>query len=65
MLKLKVKELLEENKKSKYWLHKQFDMTYQNFSNMLNNKTSSIKYEVLEKLTDVFHCKIDDLFSRE
>lgn len=65
MLKLNVAQKLKDSGKSKYWLHKQFAMTYQNFCGMLDNKTKSIKYEVLEKLTEIFNCSIDDLFTKE
>lgn len=64
MLRLKVADMLKENNKSKYWLAKQFDMTYQNFCKMIDNNTQSIKYSVLEKLCEIFHCDIGDLFEK-
>ena len=48
MIKLRVKDLLEENNKTKYWLYKQMGMSYQNFSKMINNQTKSIRYENIE-----------------
>ena len=50
MIKLRVKDLLEENNKTKYWLYKQMGMSYQNFSKMINNETKSIRYENIETL---------------
>ena len=44
MLRLRAAELLNERGLSKYSLYKEFGMSYQNFSNMINNKTASIKY---------------------
>ncbi len=62
MLKLNVKELLEKNGKTKYWLYKQMGMSYQNFSRMINNETKSIRYENIETLCLLFNCQPNDLF---
>ena len=62
MLKLRVLEILKEKGKTKYWLFNQFNMSYQNFSNMINNKTKSIKYENLELLCEILGCDLDELF---
>lgn len=62
MIKLKVKDILEERGLSKYWLYKQMGMSYQNFSRMVNNETQSIKYSNLEALCDILNCEPSDLF---
>ena len=62
MIKLRVKELLDENGKTKYWLYKQLGMSYQNFSRMINNETKSIRYENIETLCLLFNCEPNDLF---
>ena len=41
MITLDVIHLLEKKGKTKYWLYKQMGMSYQNFSRMVNNETSS------------------------
>ena len=43
MIRLRVLDLLQEKKKTKYWLYIQLGMSYQNFNNMVNNKTKSIE----------------------
>ena len=43
MIKLNVLELLEKKGKTKYWLYMQMGMSYQNFNNMITNKTKSIR----------------------
>ncbi len=63
MLKLDVLRLLEENGKTKYWLYKRLGMSYQNFNKMVNNETSSIRYEVIEELCGLFNCTPNRLFS--
>lgn len=45
MVKLDVLNLLEKNGKTKYWLFMQLGMSYQNFNNMVMNKTKSIRYD--------------------
>jgi putative transcriptional regulator len=62
MIRLNVLEMLKNNNKSKYWLHMQLGMSYQNFNNMVNNKTKSIRYETLEALCQIFECTPNDLF---
>ncbi|MBQ3549666.1 MAG: helix-turn-helix transcriptional regulator [Clostridia bacterium] len=62
MIRLRAKELLEKNGKTKYWLYKQLGMSYQNFSKMINNETKSIRYENIETLCLLFSCTPNDLF---
>lgn len=65
MVKLNVLRLLEEHGKTKYWLYKQLGMSYQNFNNMVNNQTKSIKYETLDALCGIFDCTPNDLLLYE
>lgn len=62
MIRLRAKDLLEKNGKTKYWLYKQLGMSYQNFSKMINNETKSIRYENIETLCLLFDCTPNDLF---
>ena len=62
MIKLRVLELLEKEGKTKYWLYKQLGMSYQNFSNMVNNRTKSIRYENIETICLLLQCTPNDLF---
>lgn len=62
MIKLRVKELLEERGLSKYSLYKQLGMSYQNYNNMINNKTSSIRYENIEAMCIFFNITPNELF---
>lgn len=63
MIKLNILELLEKKGKTKYWLYKQMGMSYQNVSNMVNNKTKSIKLENIEILCYLLECTPNDLFT--
>lgn len=62
MLKLRVTELLKERNLSKYSLYKQLGMSYQNYNNMINNKTASIKYENIEAMCIFFNVTPNELF---
>lgn len=62
MLKLRVTELLKERGLSKYSLYKQLGMSYQNYSNMINNKTASIRYENIETMCIFFDITPNELF---
>lgn len=62
MVTLRVLELLEQRGKTKYWLYKQLGMSYQNFSNMINNRTKSIRYENIETICRLLDCTPNELF---
>ena len=62
MVRLRVLDILKEQNHSKYWLYKQMELSYQNFNRMVQNETSSIKFENLEKLRSILNCSIGDLF---
>ena len=57
-------EILEEQNHTKYWLFKQMDLSYQNFNRMVTNQTQSIRFENLDKLSDILGCPIGDLFEK-
>lgn len=64
MLRLRVLDILEEQHHTKYWLYKQMDLSYQNFSKLVNNETKSIRFDNIEKLSTLLNCSIDDLFEK-
>lgn len=61
MIRLRALDLLEKKGKTKYWLYKQLGMSYQNFNNMINNKTKSIQYENIETLCLLLECTPNEL----
>ena len=64
MVRLRVLEILKEQQHTKYWLYKQMDMSYQNLSRLLNNETSSIRFENLDKLSTILNCSVGNLFEK-
>ena len=66
MQNLDVVRLLKEKGRTKYWLWQQIGMSsYQNFNRMVENKTHSIQYEMLEKMCIALECTPNDLFKPE
>lgn len=65
MIQLQIKELLKKQKKTKYWFVKNMEGGYQSLTRLMNNETSSIKFETLEKMCDIFNCKISDIVVRK
>ncbi len=62
MVRLRILDILAEQNRSKYWLYKQMELSYQNFNRMVQNETASIKFENLDKLSQILNCPIGDLF---
>lgn len=62
MLRLRILDILQEQNHTKYWLYKQMDLSYQNFNRIVNNETSSIKFENLEILSKLLNVPVGDLF---
>ena len=59
---LRILDILKEKGKSKYWLYIQLGLSYQNFNRIVNNQTSSIKFEILRNICDILECTPNDLF---
>lgn len=64
MVRLRIMEILNEQNHTKYWLYKQMDLSYQNFNKMVTNQTTSIRFDNLDKLSNILNCSIGDLFEK-
>lgn len=64
MVRLRILEILSEQHHTKYWLYKQMDMSYQNFNKLVNNETSSIRFENLDIISKLLNVPIGDLFEQ-
>ena len=66
MIKLNVVNILQKQNKSKYWLFNQLNdvgtISYTNFDNLVENKTKSIRYEYIDKLSKILNVPINELF---
>lgn len=62
MVSLNVKELLRKKGKTKYWLVKQMESSFQTVTDMMENETKGIKFETIDKLCKILECTPNDLF---
>lgn len=65
MIQVNVKELLKKQKKTKYWFVKQMEGGYQSLTRMMENQTTGIRFDTLEKMCDIFNCEIGDIIVRK
>lgn len=61
MVYLRIKEILKEQNKSKYWFVKNMEGSYQALTRLMNNETTSIKFSTLEKVCTVLNCTPNEL----
>lgn len=64
MLRLRILDILKEQGHTKYWLYKQMDMSYQNFNRIVNNETTSIRFDILDKISTFLDVPVGDLFEK-
>ncbi|MCH5249601.1 MAG: helix-turn-helix domain-containing protein [Lachnospiraceae bacterium] len=63
MIQLRILEILEEQGQTKYWLFKQMNMSnYNSFQKLIENKTSSIRFDTLIKLSQILEVPVGKLF---
>lgn len=65
MVYLAVDELLEKNNKTKYWLAKNIGTDYKSINKWVDNQSSFIKLETIDKLCEVFNCEPKDIIKRD
>lgn len=65
MVRLRILAILKEQGHTRYWLYKRMDMlSYRNFKNIVENQTSGIRFETLEKLSRVLNVPVGELFEQ-
>lgn len=55
LIYVRIKEILKEEKKSKYWFVKKMEGGYQALSHLMDNETTSIHFDTLEKACTVLN----------
>lgn len=61
MIYVRINEILKKKKKSKYWFIKNMEGGYQSISNLMNNETTAIRFETLEKICEILECEPGDI----
>ena len=63
MVKLRIMEILAEQNHTKYWLFKQMNMpSYRNFKRIIDNDTTSIRFDILNRLSVILNVPVGELF---
>lgn len=65
MIKMRVQEILEQKKKTRYWLVKEMQTTYKTVNKICDNTLTGLQLETIEKLCSILDCKPNDLFEIE
>jgi putative transcriptional regulator len=59
---INIDNLLKKQGKTRYWLAKRINITYQNLCALADNKTTSVKFEIIEKICSALNCTPNDIF---
>jgi Predicted transcriptional regulator len=62
MIKLNVQNILDEKKKTRYWLVKKLESDYKTVNKLCDNTSTAISFKMIKKLCDVLECTLNDLF---
>ena len=49
-MKFRIKEILEQKGKTRYWLYMQLGLSYQNFNKIINNQTKRECHQITVQL---------------
>ena len=62
LINLNIQKILDEKKKTRYWLVKELESNYETVNRLCDNNSSAIYLETIEKLCKVLKCEPNDLF---
>lgn len=62
MIKMNVQKLLDERKKTRYWLVKEMQTTYKTVNKICDNTLTGLQLDTIEKLCKILECEPNDLF---
>ena len=65
MIKLNVQKLLDDKKKTRYWLVKNMQSNYETVNRLCDNHAVALQLETIEKLCKLLDCTPNDLFHIE
>jgi len=65
LINLNIQRILNEKKKTRYWLVKALDSNYETINRLCDNASSAIYLETIEKLCRALECEPNDLFMIE
>ena len=63
MVIVNIEQLLKENKRSKYWLCNQMNITMHNLNRVIFGETKSISFKYISDFCKYLNCTPNDLFT--
>ena len=60
-IELNIKQLMDKDNRTKYWLVKKLETDYRFVTKLIENETKSITFQMIGKLCDIFDCTPNDL----
>ena len=61
MVEIVIDEILKKKNKTRYWLIKQADLTYETVAMLANNEKVGIQFGTLEKICKALECTPNDI----
>ncbi|MDU1413470.1 MAG: helix-turn-helix transcriptional regulator [Clostridium sp.] len=61
MIKVKLQCILDREERSLNWVSVKTGISYSTLHKFCSNKTTSVSYDVLEKLCNLFNCDVCDI----
>lgn len=61
MISLQIKELLQKKNKSRYWLVQATESSYSAVNKLVNNDTTRIRFDTLNRLCKALECNVGDI----
>lgn len=60
-MKINIDEILKKENKSRYWLAKEINVSYPTIKSICDNKTESIKFEIIQNICIALNCTPNDI----
>lgn len=61
MIKVNILELLDKEERNISWLSRKTELNYSSLHKFANNQTTSVTFDVLEKVCNALNCDISDV----
>ena len=61
MIIVKLQDILNKEERSLNWVSKKTNIAYSTLYNFNNNTTTSVSYNVLDKICKLFKCELKDI----
>jgi len=61
MIKVKILDILKKKDRNINWLAKNANVNYSTLYNLSHNKTTAVKFEILDNLCEFLNCKLTDI----